>query len=320
VAYLKQGNQAWFCLDLIQVLCQLAEQEHAIAVRGILSSPIGHCAGVLLLGVSQIKTAYNLVQNEVVSCTFPMVLKDSTKMSTIGCLWRVNPDLVIKGFIEANKDTSHLIRISTVCSELKILPVVLDAVPFFFSIRLAAVAAPKEQTIIEKWFTENLEQHKEAFCEECIKFLKEVSIEMSDGANSIQAAVALSYKEMLATFLKLLQSHSGSLMSEQLVEEINKLMSSLPMSSYRGSPEVGAEQPGTTEDVDAEANTYFHQMFSGQLSIEQMVQMLSRFKESADQREQMIFNCMIANLFEEYKFFPKYPDKQLKLAAVLFGA
>lgn len=34
----------------------------------------------------------------------------------------------------------------------------------------------------------------------------------------------------------------------------------------------------------------------------------------------MIFNCMIANLFEEYKFFPKYPDKQLKLAAVLFGA
>lgn len=36
-------------------------------------------------------------------------------------------------------------------------------------------------------------------------------------------------------------------------------------------------------------------------------------------REVKIFNCMIANLFEEYKFFPKYPDKQLKLAAVLFG-
>lgn len=31
------------------------------------------------------------------------------------------------------------------------------------------------------------------------------------------------------------------------------------------------------------------------------------------------FNCMHSNLFEEYKFFPKYPDKQLKIAAVLFG-
>jgi CCR4-NOT transcription complex subunit 1 len=36
-------------------------------------------------------------------------------------------------------------------------------------------------------------------------------------------------------------------------------------------------------------------------------------------REVSIFNCMISNLFEEYKFFPKYPEAQLKLAAVLFG-
>lgn len=36
-------------------------------------------------------------------------------------------------------------------------------------------------------------------------------------------------------------------------------------------------------------------------------------------REQSIFECMIANLFEEYKFFPKYPEMQLKIAAVLFG-
>lgn len=28
---------------------------------------------------------------------------------------------------------------------------------------------------------------------------------------------------------------------------------------------------------------------------------------------------MIANLFEEYKFFSKYPERQLKIAAVLFG-
>lgn len=28
---------------------------------------------------------------------------------------------------------------------------------------------------------------------------------------------------------------------------------------------------------------------------------------------------MIRNLFEEYKFFPKYPERQLKITAVLFG-
>ncbi|KAG1362167.1 putative CCR4-NOT transcription complex subunit 1 [Cocos nucifera] len=61
-------------------------------------------------------------------------------------------------------------------------------------------------------------------------------------------------------------------------------------------------------------------MLSGQLSIDAMVQMLGCFKESSDKREQMIFDCMIANLFEEYKFFPKYPDRELKIAAVLFGS
>lgn len=36
-------------------------------------------------------------------------------------------------------------------------------------------------------------------------------------------------------------------------------------------------------------------------------------------REQAIFECMIGNLFEEYKFLSKYPERQLKIAAVLFG-
>lgn len=36
-------------------------------------------------------------------------------------------------------------------------------------------------------------------------------------------------------------------------------------------------------------------------------------------REQSIFDCMIGNLFEEYRFFPKYPERQLKIAAILFG-
>lgn len=36
-------------------------------------------------------------------------------------------------------------------------------------------------------------------------------------------------------------------------------------------------------------------------------------------REQSIFECMIQNLFEEYRFFPRYPEKQLKIAAGLFG-
>lgn len=34
---------------------------------------------------------------------------------------------------------------------------------------------------------------------------------------------------------------------------------------------------------------------------------------------QDVFNCMIRNLFEEYRFFPQYPDKELITTAQLFG-
>jgi CCR4-NOT transcription complex subunit 1 len=47
--------------------------------------------------------------------------------------------------------------------------------------------------------------------------------------------------------------------------------------------------------------------------------MLKKFKNSADPREKEIFKCMIHNLFDEYRFFERYPDKELRITGVLFG-
>lgn len=46
---------------------------------------------------------------------------------------------------------------------------------------------------------------------------------------------------------------------------------------------------GYADDIEAEANSYFHQMFSGQLTIDAMVQMLARFKESSVNRYNVCF-------------------------------
>ena len=47
--------------------------------------------------------------------------------------------------------------------------------------------------------------------------------------------------------------------------------------------------------------------------------MLIRFRASQNARERDIFGCMVHNLFDEYRFFPKYPEKELRITAVLFG-
>ena len=52
---------------------------------------------------------------------------------------------------------------------------------------------------------------------------------------------------------------------------------------------------------------------------EQVLAMLKSFKNSSDKRERDVFSCMLRNLFEEYRFFPQYPDRELNTTAVLFG-
>ncbi|RZC47673.1 hypothetical protein C5167_040672 [Papaver somniferum] len=75
-----------------------------------------------------------------------------------------------------------------------------------------------------------------------------------------------------------------------------------------------------SKDVEAEANSYFHKLFSGKLTTIELVHVLFRFKESPEVKNHSIYSCMIGNLFEEYKFLPKYPYKELSVVAVLLGS
>ncbi|XP_074578118.1 uncharacterized protein LOC141834681 isoform X2 [Curcuma longa] len=323
--HLKNGNQAWFCLDLLEILCQLAESGHASLVRVILDYPLSQYPEVLLIGVAHISTSYNLIQYEVSSTLFHVILKDPSKSSTLAHLWNINPNLVLRGFIESSTDPKILFRIVDLCDDLKILSLVLAATPFPFSIRLAAVASRKDHINLENWLNEYLTAYKDAFFEDCLRFLKEA---LGDATADIpdvslpqsQSTILNEYRETCSIFFKVLQAHSGQFISNQHFEEIKKLHISSNPRIPTVEPLVPTVSEGVSDDIDAEVNTYFHQMFSGQLTIDAMIQMLAHFKESSDPREQKIFECIIHNLFEEYKFFPKYPERQLKIVAVLFGS
>lgn len=54
-------------------------------------------------------------------------------------------------------------------------------------------------------------------------------------------------------------------------------------------------------------------------SVNSLISRLSEMKRSSSPREQEIFQCMIQSLFDEYRFFQKYPDKELQTTAALFG-
>ncbi|KAJ4827650.1 hypothetical protein Tsubulata_008272 [Turnera subulata] len=373
------ANHAWLCLDLLDVLCHLAERGHASSVRLMLEYPLQNCPDILLLGMSHVNTAYNLMQYEVSFHVFPMIIKSATGTGMVLYLWHVNPNLVVRGFVDAlNMEPNSMAKILDICQELKILSAVLDIAPLPLGIRLAALASRRELVDLDKWLSSNIMTYKDLLFEECIKFLKEIQLGGSHDFSAKPFHLASNvYTETSPTFMKVLKSHMGLITSGQLSEELERLQATIVDSNPRlqngGSLELSTPE-GYSTDVEREANTYFQHMFSGQLTIDAMVQMLAQFKESSvkslscsdsslkkhllinagksivnkfktavflfevDQdcsfemeleikisllyakKEQSIFECMIANLFEEYRFFPKYPERQLKIAAILFGS
>ncbi|EDQ86346.1 uncharacterized protein MONBRDRAFT_33815 [Monosiga brevicollis MX1] len=74
-----------------------------------------------------------------------------------------------------------------------------------------------------------------------------------------------------------------------------------------------------TPAIEAQANHYFQQVYMEKTSVHEIIQLLGRFKASPDPEKQQVFHCMIRNLFDEYKFLPEYPDKQLQITGELFG-
>ncbi|CAK8681219.1 CCR4-NOT transcription complex subunit 1-like isoform X2 [Clavelina lepadiformis] len=78
-----------------------------------------------------------------------------------------------------------------------------------------------------------------------------------------------------------------------------------------------------SKDIEDEANGYFQRIYNQPphptLSVDEILDLLQKFKDSNNKQEREVFNCMMRNLFEEYRFFPQYPDKELHITACLFG-
>ncbi|KAJ0245364.1 Transcription regulator [Hirschfeldia incana] len=322
------SNEAWLSLDLLDVLCQLAERGHTVLVSSLLQYPLTQCPKTLLFGMTHIKTNYNLIQREVVSAILPVIITNSQESGFILNLWHHNTELLLWGILSAqNLKADRILNLIDICHELKVLSVVLESVPISFSIRLAVPASLRSYLDIENWLPNFLCVYKDLFAEECLKFIKNVHFSESEDFTSqhFHPSDPLSDVHLDATtsLLKVLKAHDNVITSSQLVDEIEKVHAAILDCNSKlqnGEAKVSSASNAYGEDVEAEANAYFHQIFSGQLSVDAMVQMLSRYKDSSVQREKSIFDCMIANLFEEYRFFPKYPERQLKIASILFGS
>ena len=85
--------------------------------------------------------------------------------------------------------------------------------------------------------------------------------------------------------------------------------------------DLGAAVVTYTSDVEAEVDAIYKQMYDEQITIDQVIQLLLRTKDSTNTRDHEIFSCMLHFLFDEYKFFQSfYPPRELAMTGYLFGS
>ena len=214
-----------------------------------------------------------------------------------------NKVIIINGmFNQYRKNRSSLSRLLEVISgTLSGLLFVCEYGPFVFSLELACLAFQKGVfQDLDAWYRRKMMTYGSSIIKPSLDLLYEV-LERKNNPNNLK-------QESLVPILNILGEQAHQLQG-QFLQDLKKLKSNISEQPLQFFPRV----------IEDRANNYFLQIYKEELSIKKAIEILTQFQNSHDKRDQDTFACMIRSLFDEYKFFPKYPEKELKITAVLFG-
>jgi len=211
-----------------------------------------------------------------------------------------------------------------------------------FSVAIAFVMADNEFLQLKPWLNEKISQRNMAslFAAAIVSYIAKTHSAASLRGNEPTPLVSL---ENIATTLQILQGLDAATLSqpfpngdgsqiqgttlgdnvkavlEACITTHPNLRGTFTASNRGGKAADPAPSTGASDDVEEMATAYFQKIYTSEQSIGEVVEMLKRFKTSGNSKENEIFACMVHNLFDEYRFFSKYPERELRITGILFG-
>eukprot|EP01130_Rhizamoeba_saxonica_P016258 TRINITY_DN7482_c0_g1_i1.p1 TRINITY_DN7482_c0_g1~~TRINITY_DN7482_c0_g1_i1.p1 ORF type:complete len:2042 (-),score=367.44 TRINITY_DN7482_c0_g1_i1:55-5421(-) len=302
----------FYCIPFLETLLELSKSEKlSLKVIELFKQyPFEISPEVFILGLILIRNeSVSHIKNKLICQLLTNFLENETESTSIVLqkMWSVDENIVIDVFIKIyNNNPSMISKILSLSQESGLFNTLLTIDPMHsFTIDLAALASRMDSLYLEKWLREMIRKHGDTFCLSVIRYLKE-RLRQSPEAEALNTKYMRLAPETVHKFLDKLRESTNS-MSENVREEFRNLIGS-------------SEHEDFSEDIEREANKYFKKIYKGYMTLEQIIDLLKTFKSSDNPREQKIFACMIRNLFDEYRFFPEYPDVELYITGVIFGS
>ncbi|KAI9509952.1 Not1-domain-containing protein [Russula earlei] len=323
-----QGS-TWNSLDLFEVLVRLADSEHSDVrgfVREMLDKAVRISAELVHMGLLEApQTEWNEIRSEYSQKLLTMFLAGHPNHQLVFMrIWQIHPAYLTNAFAAFYKDSPlNITRILDVAQDLKILDALLDVKPFDFALDVAALASRREYLNLDKWLADNVATHGADFLHAVIEFL-DAKME-SEKATRISDPVVESRTMTLnpltiTIFLRVLRNNSNIMRSSDVdycLEIHPRLMNLTPGLDS----EPGFSVVNYSPEIELEVDGIFKQMYDEQITIDDVIAMLQRYKISTNARDHEIFSCMLHFLFDEYKFFQTwYPARELAMTGYLFGS
>ena len=320
--------QALCSLDIVKVLLQLSASEYYAQIRALFLQEVERFPDILLLSLSKLKIPQEPpLLEELLKLLLPRLVSPQTSPSVVlKSVWEANPNLVLRAaveFYEREPNTITLSHLLELTQEIKdSLLVIAASNNHKFAVHFGLLASKRDFLHLQQWLQDRVKSGKSDFVKALLVYIQRSVIKACEGLTApkdieqVLERAQFARESLIIVFDNLMHPHvAEGLLSQELQSEVvltQKQVVDL-------LPEINAAPPNT-EEVEEAANRYFQQVYNGSMSIDDTIDLMKTLRHSSNNKDKEIFACMIRNLFDEYRFFHKYPEKELQITGELFGA
>lgn len=343
-------NRAWSCVSLVSHLLMLSEHPNAqvlTTVRNLFRNALMTTPEQIVFALVKIQQSstqpLQIPGRELIGEMMGKLLnvffkpgQSAYSAHVIKRLWDISPKIVVSGCVESWRSLAssppsseewmstviHIVGVIRLLSrerETEAGMQILSGGDVDYALSVAFVAGDRDVIKLDGFLSKKISAEGMHFAFPLCVFIGKNFMNATPRSEG-RAATSI---ESIALALKALANCSKELQQQPIPnspdnQPLSTSIKTLTEACVAKHPAL-AHASTSSDEIEEMANSYFQKIYTSEQSIGEVIEMLKRFKSSENLREQDIFACMIHNLFDEYRFFHKYPDKELRITGILFG-
>lgn len=313
----------WKYLELIEILLKLSKGEYYNSVKEIFKWPIQNIPEIFTITLLSINPdADEFLYDELAYEVIPKLLTSKNQnQELIEEIWTLNKNLVISILAKmwsAQQDLTNFSNIFDIINTKlpKTLQTLINSKYNNFSVNLAIYAAKRNLINLKEWLENRIIKVDDQFIEALLNYIKKnIILQCAGNSNSGIIEKAQLSSESLAIILEIsIRCCEGNKLSQKTKKYCKEI--------YKNIFELFEElqlQSNNLEEIDKEAEKILSSMFEGELSVDNVIEKLVAYNNSKNQKENEKYISLLRCIFDEYKFYKSYPEKQIKIIGELFG-